>query len=89
MTVSNVGASVAKAVVVNIYLSNDNIFDAGDMLIQSNTYKTIELGIQKLLGVSYRSSTNPGGKYLIGVIDPLNTVNESNENNNVGNAVIP
>lgn len=89
LTISNIGTAVATAVVVNIYLSNDNIFGAGDTLIQSDTYQNIQPGAQKVFGVSYKSSTDPGGKYLIGVIDPSNTVNESNENNNISNAVIP
>ncbi len=85
----NIGSDVAKGIVVNFYLSNDNTFDAGDTLIETNTSKRIIAGNQKNSVIRFVTTTDPVGKYLIGVIDPLNTINELNEGNNSSNAMIP
>ena len=87
--ISNTGTGTAYGVVVNIYLSNDNTFDPGDTLIKTSTYSNIRAGSNKSISISFNSSTYIGGKYLIGVIDPNNTVDESDEGNNVVSARIP
>ena len=88
-TVANTGSATANGVTINIYLSNDNAFGAGDILIQAIKYSSMKAGTRKSTTISFNTSTYPGGKYLIGVIDPNNGVNESNEWNNTASAVIP
>jgi len=89
LTVSNTGNGTANSVVINIYLSNDTNVDSGDVLIQALKYSSMRARTSKSSTISYTTSTNPHGKYLISVIDPNNKVAESNEGNNVSPTVIP
>jgi subtilase family serine protease len=89
LTVSNTGNGTANGVVVNVYLSNDTNPDSGDVLIKTLNYSSIRTGTSKSSTISYTTSTNPHGKYLISVIDPNNAVTESNEGNNVTSAIVP
>ena len=89
LTISNTGNGTANGVVVNVYISNDTNPDSGDVLIKTLKYSSIRAGTSKSSTISYTTSTNPGSKYLISVIDPDNTVPESNEENNISSGVIP
>ncbi len=72
----------ANNVKANVYLSNDATYDSNDILLGSVTIGTINAGASKSKAFKYKGSNNPSGKCLIAVIDPDNTVKESNENNN-------
>ena len=72
----------ANNVKARVYLSNDATFDSNDILLGSVTIGTINAGASKSKAFKYKGSNNPSGKCLIAVIDPDNTVKESNENNN-------
>ena len=73
----------ANNVKANVYLSNDATYDSNDILLGSVTIGTVNAGTSKSKAFKYKGSNNPSGKCLIAVIDPDNTVKESNENNNV------
>ena len=72
----------ANNVKANVYLSNDDTYDSNDIPLGSVTIGTINAGASKSKAFKYKGSNNPSGKCLIAVIDPDNTVKESNENNN-------
>ncbi len=73
----------ANNVKANVYLSDDEAYDSSDILLGPVTIGTINAGASKSKTYKYKGSNNPSGKCLIAVIDPDNTVKESNEDNNV------
>jgi trimeric autotransporter adhesin len=79
------GGVKAVPFTVSAYLSNDTLFNSGDVLVGTLPFDTLA-GSES----DYRyddgiipASTSPGLKYLLTVIDPLNTITESNESNNI------
>ena len=88
-TTTNGGTKSAGNVVVNFYLSADGTYSTDDTLVGTYKSKTIAAGSGKATTVRFTSTANPAGKYLIAVIDPSNSIIESNENNNTSAATIP
>jgi subtilase family serine protease len=80
--VYNRGGSAAYAS-VSYYISTDTLPDAGDSLLLTETYDTIKGGDyyfrQRPVKVP---ALTPGNYYLLSVIDPANSVSESDESNN-------
>ena len=85
------GDANAVNVTANVYLSADAFLDPGDLLLTPvplsiGTLKADKVKQQKL---KITSLVNPSGQYLITVIDPDNTVVETDESNNIVAGLIP
>lgn len=82
-SVLNNGSTKSPVVPLSLYLSNDSIFDAGDVLTNTISIPEIlpyRLTSMKLFWPIPAVTNSPN--YLIYVIDPNNVVNEINENDN-------
>jgi hypothetical protein len=90
LSVMNQGSVNASNVLVNIYLSEDDSLDATDTLLRSITLGNVRKGRAARIRLSrVNLPTDPAGKYLIAVVDPLNNITESDENNNKSSMIIP
>jgi hypothetical protein len=75
-----------STVQVKVYASLDNQFDAADVLVGQTSVAAAQFTdptYQATIGVDTGALHQPGNYKLIGVIDPANTIPESDENNNV------
>lgn len=90
LTTFNEGTASAGSLMVNVYLSADKTPSSNDTLIGSYKVANIAPGASKATSIRYSTgTTNPGDFYLIAVIDPTNSVAESNESNNTAAGDIP
>jgi YD repeat-containing protein len=78
---TNTGLIEADNVMVNFSLS--------DNVIKTYTYKSITAGSSKSTTIRFTTSVDPGGNILKADIDPLDTITESDENNNIKSVNIP
>ena len=85
------GEANAANVTIKVYLSDDGIQDAGDTLLTPTpiSLKSLKVGKVKPKKLKMTSQTNPSGKYLIAVLDPDNTVLETDDSNNIVVGLIP
>ncbi len=85
VAVNNVGTECAPHTVVKLYLSDDPVFDASDLLLGTKTMKPICPG-KKAKTVNFKMKLEPGivptGRYIIAVADGDNIVPECDEANN-------
>ncbi len=88
-TATNGGTKSASNVAVKFYLSSDGTYNTGDQLVGNYKYRTIATGSSRATTVRFTSTSDPTGKYFIAVIDPSNSIAESNEGNNSAAAQIP
>ncbi|MRR53423.1 MAG: choice-of-anchor D domain-containing protein [Deltaproteobacteria bacterium] len=88
-TTTNGGPASASNVVVNFYRSDDGTYNTGDTLVGTYKSKILATGASKTTTIRFTSTTDPAGKFVIAVIDPLNKITESDENNNSASASIP
>jgi hypothetical protein len=86
-TTTNTGSLNASNVVVNYYLLNSQGLD--EQLIATSTIRSISAGSSKATTIQYSTSSSPKGKYLIAVVDPSNSIAETDEGNNRQSIVIP
>lgn len=80
--VKNGGDMKASSTSARIYISNDTILDATDKYLGSVNIGSLSPGRSISKSVSYSLNWNPKGRVLLGVVDPKNTIKESNEENN-------
>jgi hypothetical protein len=84
-TILNQGTASATASVLKYYLSSDNIYSAGDLLLGQDNVTS--LNITQTLALSENfvipSATTPGTWFILFYADANLQVAESNENNNV------
>jgi len=89
LTVSNTGTQKASRATVKVYLSDNATYELSDQYLGSTTMN-INANRSASKTFNYFVTEDPTGKYLIALIDPDNTIQESNENNNIGvSNVIP
>jgi YD repeat-containing protein len=88
-TTRNNGSATANNVVVKFYYSDDETYNSGYVLTTTTNIKTLSPGSSKVTSIKYSPKSSPSGKYLIAVIDPSNSITESNEGNNEIAAIIP
>jgi subtilase family serine protease len=79
--VSNIGNGNAGSFSVAFYLSNDGIKPGS--LLKTNTVVRLRAGSYIDMPFEHISWLRQSGKYLVVVIDPDNSVVETNEKNNV------
>ena len=80
-TTANTGSIKADNVVVEFYFSGS--------LIKTYKYKTIAAGSSKATTIRFSTPSNPLGEQLLAIIDPSNSIAESNESNNLSDIIIP
>ncbi len=89
-TILNQGTASAQASVLKYYLSSDNAYSAGDLLLGSDNIPILNMtqtvAISEILTIP--AATNPGTWYILFYADASLQVSESNETNNVGFAQI-
>jgi uncharacterized repeat protein (TIGR01451 family) len=85
-SLNNIGIADAGSFVYRIYLSNNQIVDAGDVELAFDNSNGILSGSNQAINQNLAISlnTNPGNYYLILAVDSDGAVMESNENNNIG-----
>lgn len=90
-TVKNQGQAAAGSFVVRFYLSTDATITTSDVLLGSKTVNSLKVGASTTVnGNMTVPSTTAVGTYFIGVIvDPANSVAETDEGNNAraGNTI--
>ena len=90
ITTVNGGTASSANVMVNVYLSADTTPSTDDTLIGTYKFASIAAGASKSTSIRYSTgTTDPGNLYLIGVIDPADSIAESNESNNTAAGDIP
>jgi hypothetical protein len=84
------GEAKAVKVTVNVYLSDDAVLDPADLLLTPEPLSigTLKADKTKQKKLKVTSLTNPSGKFLIAVIDPDNTIMETDESNNTVPAIL-
>lgn len=92
VTVKNVGVNAtASNVKVNLYLSDNDTYDAGDREVATKTLKNLKLKTNKSKSVGfsfkYPADIGDGGYVLIARADADNGIVEFRENNNTANSV--
>jgi len=85
LNIQNTGWQDATTSSVRFYLSEDNIYDAGDTFLKQVASGTVKIGksVSKKLSDTLPSGITATGKYIIAVIDAYNIVEETNESDNV------
>lgn len=83
LTIFNKGIREAPRVKVNVYLSNDDQFDAADTFLREIQFGTIKPGSSKTKTLRRTFNSDPSGKFLIAVIDPDNKIQEFDKTNNI------
>jgi serralysin len=83
-SVANFGSVAAGASTVGIYLSSDNVFDGGDILITTHVVGAIGSGGAINDSVAVTLSTG-GTYYVFAVADYGNAITEANDTNNASN----
>lgn len=81
LDIQNVGNDNAVSSFIRFYLSDDTVYDAGDMFLKQVSTGTLKAGGSKnrTLSYSFPAGISANDKYIIAVIDADNTVVESNE----------
>ncbi|WP_164891191.1 CARDB domain-containing protein [Botryobacter ruber] len=85
VTINNQGNTAAQSSNIGYYLSSNSTFDESDLLIGFSNGSSLAAGNNSYRNesVTIPANTTPGTYYLFIVADYLNSVTESNENNNV------
>ncbi|UOQ72479.1 CARDB domain-containing protein [Hymenobacter cellulosilyticus] len=88
--VYNQGNTAAASSNVGYYLSTDATFSSNDVLLTSSTGGTLAAGnySTRYPSLTIPTGTTAGNYYVLFVADYLNTVTETNENNNVASAAL-
>jgi uncharacterized delta-60 repeat protein len=87
LSIKNVGTSPASSSAVRFFVSDDPIYDTGDILLKKVSSGTIKAGSIKNMTFSCpvpAIASSAIGKYLIAVVDADNVVPETDETNNTG-----
>ncbi|MFH1121012.1 MAG: CARDB domain-containing protein [Bacteroidota bacterium] len=89
-TVYNQGGAAAVASSLKYYLSTDNSYGTGDVLLATDAVAALNASASAAISevVTIPSSTAAGNYYLLYVADANAQVAESNENNNVGSSAL-
>jgi hypothetical protein len=89
-TVLNQGAAAAGASTLKYYLSTDNSYSAGDVLLSTVAIAALNSNASAVSSqvVTIPAGTAPGTYYVLFVADANAQVAEVNENNNTGSAVL-
>jgi len=81
--IKNKGGSASTATTVNFYLSPDATYDATDILLGSETVPALNKNkSKKIKKTVIIPSVGAGTYYIIAIVDPGDTVTESDETNN-------
>lgn len=89
-TVLNQGAASAGASNLKYYLSTDNTYNAGDILLATDAVAALNASASAAVSeiVTIPAGTSPGTYFILFVADADLQVTEVNENNNTGSATL-
>ncbi len=84
-TIDNKGNAIANASSTGFYLSKDTVFDQNDVYLGLDAVNSLGAGTSSKESVSLplAKTLAPGSYYLLARADNANTLNESNEGNNI------
>ena len=84
-SIFNAGNATASSSTVGFYLSTDQLFSAGDVLLSTSTGFSLPGGqnSQRFANLTVPTGTAAGSYFVLFVADPANGVAETDENNNV------
>jgi hypothetical protein len=83
LTVTNLGSEKATKSRIRYYLSDDAVFDPGDVILKEVKFAKIKAGKSKAVNFKHKLAGNVSGRYVIAVMDIYNEVSETDETNNV------
>ena len=83
LTELNTGLSDGEPTTASLYLSNDNTLDVGDTLLQTIPIKLKAQSSKKKTVTIKTTTPQISGKFIIAAVDEGDSVEESNESNNV------
>jgi hypothetical protein len=85
LTLNNIGDRDAKSFRIHFYLSDDDTYDEGDTFLKRKSIGKIRAKTSKNIKFVWNLplGQTASGKYVIAVIDALNSVTEVDETNNV------
>lgn len=89
-TVYNQGGAAAVASSLKYYLSTNNTYEAGDLLLATDAVSALNAAASVAVSeiVTIPAGTAVGTYYILFVADADAQVTEGNENNNIGNVMI-
>ncbi|MBC3542413.1 CARDB domain-containing protein [Rufibacter sediminis] len=89
-TIYNLGNTMAASSNIGYYLSTNSTLDATDVLVGFANGGAISAGYYdyRSASITIPANTTPGNYYLIQAVDYLNSLKESNENNNTGSTYL-
>lgn len=87
LSVANNGAGGARFSYVRLYLSDDNVLDDNDQVLTDRYVDVIAAGGTRSTSASITIPRGPGTYYLFAEADIYNSVNETNETNNISRPV--
>ncbi|MEW6108839.1 MAG: matrixin family metalloprotease [Nitrospirota bacterium] len=78
-------------VYADIYLSDDPVLDANDILLTTTPIRIGKIRADRMMSrrLRFQLTDNPSGKYLIAVIDPDGSINETDKGNNIAVTALP
>ena len=83
LTELNTGLSDGEPTTASLYLSNDNTLDVGDTLLQTIDIKLKAQSSKKKTVTIKTTAPQISGKFIIAAVDEGDSVEESDESNNV------
>jgi hypothetical protein len=85
LNIQNMGGTDALSSSVRFYLSDDNVYDEGDTFLKQIASGAVKVGksVNKKLSYTLPPGITGTDKYVIAVIDADNSVDETNEDDNV------
>ncbi len=89
-TIKNSGSSISNSVNTEFYISNDTIFDNSDTFLNSTT--NYNIGVNSSTNgniyITIPTTVAIGNYYILTIVDRLNQISETNENNNIKHSPI-
>ena len=84
LVVFNPGGEMAADSVINVYISDDEIFDSNDVLVQTvKRFRELKPGESRIERIKFKTKdVDASGMRLIAILDATNVVDEANEANN-------
>lgn len=83
LKIENIGKKEVSSCSVGSYLSDDEVYDGEDTLLKEVSIGKIKMGTSKTVKLVYSFPFDLSGKYIIAIIDEINSVTESDKTNNL------
>ena len=90
--IRNEGAQALREISAGVFLSNDEVFDPSDVLVNRTLLETLTLGAEgvgQASTVTIPEDTTSGEKFLLVVADDQSQIGDLDRSNNVGLSAMP